>query len=146
MPTSRSYPGHLVQFCEKKAFYLLFFFCYFFLKKMQLFIKVLHFFSIQLSAQLSAQSFIIQYFGSSKSPALNNANVKTSHRCIFLIPRPYSPHCCPAIRKTLENFPSNSKALSWSLHSWVAGDSLLLHSGNGRLTVIFNKIFHNFEK
>ena len=55
-------------------------------------------------------------------------------------------HCCPAIWKTLENFPSNSKALSWSLHSWVAGDSLLLHSGNGRLTVIFNKIFHNFEK
>ena len=48
--------------------------------------------------------------------------------------------------KGLEKFPSNSKAFSRSLHSWVAGDSLLLHSGNGRLTVSFNKIFHNFEK
>ena len=51
----------------------------------------------------------------------------------------HNPHCCPAEWKTLENFPSNSKCLSRRLHSWVAGDSLLLHSGNSPQIVSFKK-------
>ena len=98
-------------FVKKKAFYLLFFFCYFFLKKTQLFIKVLHIFSNQLSAWLSTRLPNPLYPGYLMLPNLTNQVIKLS-KCRPLVRMTFGPFFIGLTRKRTrrhDNFQSAEK-------------------------------------